>query len=104
MRFNLLKCANILAISLALAFAFIRIKSNEAESPFLNHKSSEFSENDIKNLHEFLKNKLNANILEFNLSKMTKPGDNYNSRLWGLQVKLVKWDHSSEVIIIITLT
>lgn len=54
--------------------------------------------NEIKNLHKFLQSNFGGKILKFNLNTITKPGDNYNSKIRGLQVKLLKSNHSNEVV------
>lgn len=106
MKLKLLKIGNFLAVAFALALVCKSMNCHQiAESPRLNRISSDFPKknaiqplNDVKNLHEFLEENFNGTVLGFNLTEMTKPGDSYNSRVRGLQVKLVKNDLSNEVI------
>lgn len=44
----------------------------------------------IKNLPEFLEENFDGKVLELQLNAITKPGDNYNSKIGGLQVKIMK--------------
>lgn len=75
---------------LALVFALIWIG-------YLPEKNTIQISEELKNLPEFVENSFGGRVLEFNLSAVTEPGDNYNSKIVGLQVKLLKNDHSNEV-------
>lgn len=72
---------------LVLAFIWTR---------YFSGKNSIQSLNENKNLYNFLQSKFGGKVLEFNLNTITKPGDNYNSMIQELQVKL-KSSHSNEV-------
>lgn len=54
--------------------------------------------NDVKNMREFLKSAFDGKVQDFSFNEITKPGDNFNSRFRGLQVKLLKNNGTKEVI------
>ncbi|XP_055317996.1 uncharacterized protein LOC129576655 [Sitodiplosis mosellana] len=47
---------------------------------------------EIKQMHTFLEKSLKKNVLNYTLSPVTKPGDNYNFMLQSLEVKLLQND------------
>lgn len=46
----------------------------------------------IEDMHTFLEKSLKKHVLNYTLSRITKPGDNYNFLLQGIEVKLLQND------------
>lgn len=78
---------DMLAVVLAFALAFVCTKCQPVEVADID---SSAAQNGLKNLHEFLEDKFDGKVLKFDLNEVSKPGDSHNSKVWGLQVKLVK--------------
>lgn len=50
-------------------------------------------------MHEFLEHVFDGKVIEFTFNTLTKPGDNYRGLVQKLDVKLLKNNHSNEVLI-----
>lgn len=73
------------------------IQGNQSRTVCEKMRENDQALREIKNVHEFLEKCLKKSVLKYTLNPLTKPGDNYNSVLQSLEVKLIKNNDSAEV-------